>query len=377
MASPDQSKPTSKNGYLQGINLRSFSELEGAERAFASLYLSSPDSVNTLAQREARVNDLLADNPDEAEQFTENMKLIRAWLEEHPFQAEGLSIFACWALDYVQGIALPVSVPDLLRVGPTPYLRPLAELQDEYENFVIVVADNRSTRIVEVTSAAAETAKKVRGDVTNAVHKGGWSQKRYARRREKELHHYAKEINQVLGELIRKKDFNRIVLMGSQETLAELKSVLDQAVAEKVIGERTTDTAQAESDLIDEAYELFFEEERDEESRLWDRIKGEYLSDGLAVVGPQDVLDALHMGRAEEILVTRDAEIEGTRCRDCENIVAGRLDTCAICGSESVFPIDLVDELVRQTELTSAAIEFTDPMEGLSKQGDVAALLRY
>jgi peptide subunit release factor 1 (eRF1) len=377
MASPDQSTPAPANGYLQGINLRTFSELEGAERAFASLYLSSPDSINTLPQREALIYDLLADEPEEAEQFTENMKLIRAWLEEHPFQSDGLCVFACWALNYVQGIPLPLSVPDLLRVGPALYLRPLAELQDEYENFVIVVADNRSTRILEVTSAMADTTKKVRGDVTNAVRKGGWSQKRYARRREKELLHYAKEINEVLSELIRKKKFNRIVLMGSQETLTELESVLEKSVAEKVIGKRTTDTAKGESDLIDEAYELFFTEERDEEIRLWDRIKDEYLSDGLAVVGPQEVLDALHLGRVEEIIVTRDAEIEGTRCRDCENLVHGTRDICAACESDSVFTVDLVDELVRRAELTSAAVEFTDPIEGLSKQGDVAALLRY
>ncbi|MBX2999322.1 MAG: hypothetical protein KF893_12480 [Caldilineaceae bacterium] len=377
MASPAQSMSTAEVGYLQGINLRAFSELEGAERAFASLYLSSPDAINTLPQREATIYELLADNAEETEHFTENMKLIHGWLAENPFQSEGLCVFACWALDYVQGIPLSVSVPDLLRVGPALYLRPLAELQDEYENFVIVVADNRATRILEVTSAMAETAKKVRGDVTNAVRKGGWSQKRYARRRQKELLHYAKEINEVLSELIRKKKYNRIVLMGSMETLAELESVLDQPVAEKVIGKRTTDTAQGEADLIDEAYELFFAEERDEEIRLWDRIKDEYLSDGLAVVGAKDVLDALHLGRIEEIIVTRDAEIRGTRCRDCENIVHGTPEICVVCKSDSVFTVDLVDELVRRAELTSAAVEFTDPIEGLSKQGDVAALLRY
>lgn len=377
MASPDQSKPAAENGYLQEINLRTFSELEGAERAFASLYLSSPEALNTLPQREALIYDLLADEPEEAEQFTENMKLIRAWLDEHPFQSEGLCVFACWALNYVQGIPLPLSVPDLLRVGPALYLRPLAELRDEYENFVIVVADNRATRILEITSTVADTAKKVRGDVTNAVRKGGWSQKRYARRREKELLHYAKEINEVLSDLIRKKKFNRVVLMGSQETLVELESVLEQNVVEKIIGKRTTDTAKGESDLIDEAYKLFFTEERDEEIRLWDRIKDEYLSNGLAVVGPQNVLDALGLGRVEEIIVTRDAEIEGTRCRDCEALVHGTVDICKACESDSVFTVDLVDELVRRAELTSAAVEFTDPIEGLSKQGDIAALLRY
>jgi hypothetical protein len=39
--------------------------------------------------------------------------------------------------------------------------------------------------------------------------------------------------------------------------------------------------------------------------------------------------------------------------------------------------VDLIDELVRQAELTSATVEFTDPIPGLARVGDVAALLRY
>jgi len=33
----------------------------------------------------------------------------------------------------------------------------------------------------------------------------------------------------------------------------------------------------------------------------------------LAAVGPAAVLDALHLGRAAEVLVTRDVQVEGTR----------------------------------------------------------------
>jgi hypothetical protein len=75
--------------------------------------------------------------------------------------------------------------------------------------------------------------------------------------------------------------------------------------------------------------------------------------------------------------VTRDAKLVGTRCRACENVAAGEPDACPVCGSASVFPVDLIDELTRAAELTSARVEFADPIEGLSKLGDVAALLRY
>src|SRR5690606_7133511 len=110
--------------------------------------------------------------------------------------------------DYLQVIRLERSVPDLLWVDSSPYIRPLAELRDEYENFVVVAASNTDTRVYVVTSAKPDEEARVRGDVKNHVKVGGWSQKRYARRRDKELHHYAREIADVLSDLAARESFD-------------------------------------------------------------------------------------------------------------------------------------------------------------------------
>lgn len=83
------------------------------------------------------------------------------------------------------------------------------------------------------------------------------------------------------------------------------------------------------------------------------------------------------MGRVEKIAVTRDVKLPGTRCRDCENLLAGSLETCKLCGSADVFAVDLVNELVELAALTSAEADFMDPIPGLTEAGEVAALLRY
>ncbi|HEX8203958.1 MAG TPA: Vms1/Ankzf1 family peptidyl-tRNA hydrolase, partial [Isosphaeraceae bacterium] len=327
---------------FQDIDLRELSQLQGPERAFVSLYASGPEGLAALDGRERRVRALL-DDPAEAEHFAENMTLLRRILEEHPFESKGLCVFACWALDFARRYPLPVAVPDLLRVGAAPYLRPLAELQDEYENFLVVAADNRVTRILHVTSAVAEPGERIKGDVKNAVKVGGWSQQRYARRRDLQLLHYAKEVGDVLDDLCRHERFGRIVLLGSQETMREIEAVLSTQVAEKVVGTKAVDLRAGDQALLDEAYALYFGEERESEARLWDRIKNEYLGGSLAAVGPEDVLRAALVGRVEAMIVTRAAKIAGTRCRDCQNVAAGLADACPVCGSASVFGMDLVD----------------------------------
>ena len=362
---------------FQTIDLRELSELHGPERAFVSFYGSPARAEAVLSNRGTKLRRLLEDSPVEAEHFEENLRLLHQAIEEQDHKAPGLCVFACWALDFVRGYALPVEVPELLRVDAAPYIRPLAELQDERENFLIVAANNTRTRIVHVTSAEAHEGERIKGDIKNAVKKGGWSQQRYARRRDKQLHHYAKEVADVLGDLCRRESFDRIVLLGSRETLREIEEALPTAVAGKVVGSRPVDLHAGENALLDEAYDLYFDEERDSEVRLWDRIKAEYLRGGLAVAGPEDVLDAARQGRVEAMIVTRDTRIEGRQCRSCEQVSAGPPAACPSCGSDALFPVDLVDALVRQLELTSAETEFSDRIEGLTQLGEVAALLRY
>lgn len=364
---------------FQKIDLKQLAELHGPERAFLSLYASGEEGLRSLDSRRDHIRSFLKDVPEELEHFEQNLELVQGWLAEHgeERQEEGVAVFACWALDKVYGLPLTVTVPNVLWVGSSPYLKPLAELQDEYENFVVVAADAHGARIDLVTGARVEEEKRVTGDVKNRVKKGGWSQKRYARRRQNELHHYAKEVAERLQEMAEKTELDRIVLLGAKETLREIEEVLPEALLAKVIGERAADLNGEHEALMAEAFEVFFEEERRSEERLWERIKQEYLGGSLAAVGATAVLKAAAVGQVEAMVVTRDAKIRGTRCRECDNVVHGTPKTCQICGASSVFEVDLVDEMVRLVALTSGETDFVDPIEGLSEMGNVAALLRY
>lgn len=362
---------------FNNIDLRELAKVSGPERAFISLYLANTDSLNGLKPRIETIRAMLAGDAVETEHFEENLKLVEKWLAEHTWTTEGVCLFVCWALDFVQGYPLTVAVPDLIWVDSSPYIRPLAELQDEYENFVVVAADNTASRVFFVTSARADQDARVKGDVKNNVKKGGWSQKRYERRRVNELVHYAKEIVDILTEIDQKEKFDRLFLVGSQETMVQIESALTAPLTAKLAGKQNVDFSAGDEQIFDAAFNMFFTAEREAESRLWDRIKDEYCRGGLAVTGAEDVLKAAAVGRVEKLAVTRDAKLPGTRCRACENLLSGELAKCKVCGSEDVFPVDLVNELVELLALSSAEADFVDPIEGLSQAGEVAALLRY
>jgi peptide chain release factor subunit 1 len=363
---------------LESIDLRKLSEMEGPERAFVSLYLSGPKAMGGLKDREDRVRRLLADDGAELEHFEESMRLLRAAVEQGGGPDGPRAVFASWALDYVAAYPLPVAPKDLLWVDSSPYIRPLAELQDDYRSFVVVFADNRSAEIFLASAdELVESGGRVRGDVKNHVKKGGWSQKRYQRRRAHQLLQYAKEVAQRIEDLVRETDVDRVVLIGSEEALRAIRDAIPPPLRGLVVESMSEDPDRDRQELVDDAAEAAREHHHEEAEELWAWMRNEGLKEGLAAFGPSEVLRAALEGRIDVLLACREAKVTGLRCRECELLAWAQLHQCPACRSSSVFPVDLVNEIVERVAATGGESRFTRDIPRLAELGGLAAALRW
>jgi peptide subunit release factor 1 (eRF1) len=360
-------------------DLRKLAELSGPERAFLSIYLKDAGSVQSLDAHCQRIRALLREHPEELEHFEKNIEWVKRDLAEHPKFKGGRCWFACWALDFFTASPVPAElrVQDTVRVGSSPYLRPLAEFHDEFENFVAVIADNKSAQVFTVTMARRDDYASVKGDIKNHVRVGGWSQKRYQRRRDNELMHYAKEIGSELARLEQELPFRRLFLIGSTETLEEIRRQLSASLLEKLADMESVDLGKTDDEVWQAIYRMHFAEERQSEQELWKRIQNEYLSGGRGVVGIEDVFAAAREGRVDVAIARRDAKIPGWQCRTCEAVTPGEVPKCPACGATDLFPVDMINKLSALIYNTSARIDFSDAMDELDEVGQVAALLRY
>src|SRR6056297_1757969 len=119
---------------LQDIDLRELSQLSGNGRDVVSAYFRGKDGLRQLSGRESVIRDLLQDDPLELENFEATLAVIRKLINDNSLDhANGVCIFASEILDFAQGYPVAMEVPNRLVVGPAPFIRPLAELQDEYE----------------------------------------------------------------------------------------------------------------------------------------------------------------------------------------------------------------------------------------------------
>ena len=167
------------------------------------------------------------------------------------------------------------------------------------------------------------------------------------------------------------------MIVGSKETIRELVDVLPADLKKLVVGEKALDMKKSEKSVNDEIFSLLWEEERRTEKELWNKTKSRYLKGELGVTGIHDVLYFTKRGRVDSVIVNKNAELNGLRCRDCEELSTGGTDVCPECGSSSVFAIDLVNEITELVKLTGGEIEFANKIEELKEAGDIAAILRY
>lgn len=359
------------------IDLKKLSSVSSAERAFLTVYISGRSNSENVKRSLDRFQKVLKKGTDDYEYFIENVRLISDDLKKHPLKKRDTVIFCCWAINYYKRIDIGLPVKDNIRIDSSPYILPLAQIEDEYENYLVIAASNEKTKIYVVSSMKTVNEEEIKGNIKNHVKVGGWSQQRYERRRDKEFAGYTKEIAEKIREIIKDIDLRRIVMIGSKETIRELNESIPDDLKKMVIGKKAIDLRKNEKEINEEIFDLLWKEERKTEKELWERTKSRYLKGELGVTGSEDVLYFSKRGRVESAIINKKAGLKGVRCRDCEVLSDGEPVKCPECGSSSIFPVNLVNEITELLKLSGGEIEFAEDIDELKEAGDIAAILRY
>src|SRR5664280_2577226 len=236
---------------LELSDLKKLAEMPTAERAFLSIYLAGTHSVDELEKKFERIRRLLktgGTEKDEKEYFDDNVRLVTEYLDRYPLKTGALCIFSCQVFDVFQTIPLSEHVEDLIRIDSSPFIRPLAELSEGHATAAVVVADNKKARIFVVSMAETGSEEVIKGNVKNHVKVGGWSQQRYERRRDNELHKYALEIVEALAKICSSEEINHILMVGSKETLQAIHENMTDELRDKVV-EKAIDLSKGDASI--------------------------------------------------------------------------------------------------------------------------------
>jgi len=293
------------------------------------------------------------------ESFAEDVARIERYVSEdvRP-SANGIAIFACSAADFFEALQLDAPIErHRLTVGDRPHLYPLARIVDRYPRHAVVLADTNHARIYVFGRGRTIDREELASEKVSRTEVGGWSQLRYQRHVEDHYLHHAKEVVEALRRIVAEDRAEYVFLAGDDVIVPLLRGELPKGLERKVAGVLRLEIRTPEDEVRAAAAEALAELVAGSERKQVEKLRGEWLADGLAVGGVREVLEALEKGRGDEVWITTAlAEAEAARPQ----------------GS-----VPLGDEIVQRALATSATVHFVENAPLLAEMKGIVARLRY
>jgi peptide chain release factor subunit 1 len=365
---------------LKDIDLKELSEISDTKPSFISIYLNAKrnDAEKFLSRREKECLNALSEEKELKQIFQKNMEDIREFLTagRKSEQAKAFAIFSSVPKNFFESYFLPIEVENQLVVDTSPYIRPLAMLQEEWESFAIVLLDHSNAKLYIISSAVISDTKKMHKDIMNKHKKGGCSQMRFQRLRKGAIDQFFKEVSEYLEDLLEKEKVRRIILAGPGSAKKEFEEYLPDHLKEKIIATIDEDLDVPEGRLLSDSLKDFFKKEREEENEMVQDLRAEILKGGLVTYGIDETLRAVTEGRAELLLINMGKKAKGWKCERCDIFKLGHAEKCESCGNP-VYTVDVVEEIIEASANMGTILEFVMDDEFLEELGGVAAFLRY
>jgi peptide subunit release factor 1 (eRF1) len=178
----------------------------------------------------------------------------------------------------------------------------------------------------------------------------------------------------------------RIVLGGTDDTLALMKRELPQRLQNSVVGTFIAASHASDQEIIVRALALAqVAEALQEEQQVAE------LSDALAnrpgsvwgqgsrraVQGAGDTLQALSQQRVQLLLLRRGFHLPGSVCDNCGSLFNTAGGPCPYCKNTLRAVLDVLEHAVERAEAEGAEVEFVTESPALEALGGIGAILRF
>lgn len=368
---------------VSAIDLRELSEIFSHEDLYLSIYLPTATrndrSLNTsyLESRERDIEKVIG--RDIAGCFRSTLDMVRKNLESEPKENErGQVIFASRCEGFIREYRITAEPERKMVLDSSPYLLPLARLQDEFEDYGLLLVDSQEARLMMVRSSVMEEEGSASIDLMNKHKKGGMSQMRFNRLRRGAIKSFIKDVLEDLRAMDDFSEMRGLVVAGPGNTKKHLLDEMPKEFSDMIIGVLDVDMGISAGELVELADIVAAKDERAEEASLVKALEGSIMKGEPSVYGIENVISAVKQARVAVLLILKGEGKVGWKCEGCKMLKADDKipSTCPNCGSKPVR-VNVVEEIFELAEQTDARTEFVEDSPFLESIGGIGALLRY
>ena len=163
-----------------------------------------------------------------------------------------MAVFASEPADLFEAIKLPRCVPNRVAIGRSPLVGPLARLERR-ERWCVALVNRRDARIFRGSPDGLREIEQIHDDGLRPARPGRLSQARYQRGIEKEKDDHLKHTGEALMRHFKRQPFERLILGGPREVVADFESKLHHYLQERLAGRIEVDVEHTNADQVLEA----------------------------------------------------------------------------------------------------------------------------
>lgn len=266
-----------------------------------------------------------------------------------------------------------------------PYVRPLLEVRDEFERCGVILTDRGQARMFSIHQGEIEEHREAfaEAEVSRQNASGTdqlLSQAGMQRKSDEHARWHLKNVAEKAGQLGRKHRFGRLVLAGTPEALAELKSHLTDELTKMVVGSLSLSVDASERKILEEVAKLEREVERIGEKETVLELVTAAAKNQKAVIGLEATLETAWEQRIRELVYAEGFRPAGGECTSCRALLAGEFETCPKCQGNVNVLTDVVELVVERVVSQGGKVEEVrgSAAEVLSAEGGgIGAFLHF
>lgn len=327
------------------------------------------------------LKELQPENRDDGEAIERYLDYSYDWSKP------GLALFSGKGGSFFRAYDSPVAFRNRIRLGARPYVKPLAHFLDHYAHFGVILVDKVNGRFFEYHLGELQSSETVNGEEVRKVKDGSgttfhargsisMSGPGGGRHEDEVVGRNLKDCAAAASRFFAERPIRRLFIGGQNETIAQFRDLLPKQLLTTLVGTFAIDMEANEADIRREALAMLREVNAEREDKLVERLAALNAAGGNAVVGLDDVLQAVSDRRVETLIISDGYRMPGYLHADAGYVVAN-LARSPLPLSDLTEVGDVIDAAVAQTMAQGGHVEVITEHPTLEAVGRIGAILRY
>ncbi|MCL0084890.1 hypothetical protein M1N69_01875 [Thermodesulfovibrionales bacterium] len=372
---------------LSMTELKEIVSMEGKEGYFVSLYLNVDPLLNKKGDYIVHLKNMVKNAVDRVDKdvhkkVKDDIERIENYaLANKRLFKKGLVLLSSKANLFWKEYNFGVPINNELIIDKTPYTKPLLDILDTYQRYVVLLVDKESARIFVVfLGEIVEYGEVHTPDIPGKHKKGGWyalSEKQYERHIDHHISLHLKDVAERLDSFLGGEYVGRLIIGGSDEAVSMVRGMLHKTTLDRIIGTVRVEMFAKPDEVLKRVEPIVYDYEKKKERETIETLIVKTMKNDNAILGLDNVLNALQEQKVMKLVFIKDYKANGYLCTSCDFLTTQKVNPCPYCKGNMETVDCMVDLASEKAARQGALIEVAAEDKRLFDAGGIGAFLRF